>query len=229
MPVPRQPRYTICGMPQHVISRGNDRQTIFRHPADYTYYLSQLEAVSKKYGCKIHCYVLMSNHVHLLVSPQQEHGLAKTMQAIGGRYVRYVNRTYNRTGTLFEGRYKASPIDSDGYLFRCYRYIELNPVRAKIVAKPSDYRWSSSRHHLLGRTDPLVSQHELYSSLGRTREQRCSRYHAMFRDSHTTDYDSIRSATNACLPLGDESFKDRIEAVVSRSVRHKKTGRPRKK
>jgi len=123
----------------------------------------------------------MTNHVHLLATPQQENGLAKTMQAIGGRYVRYFNRRYDRTGTLFEGRYKACPVDSDEYLLQCYQYIELNPVRARMVTLPHEYRKSSYRHHAFGQHDPIVTQHELYKNLGSTQKQRCGRYRAMFR------------------------------------------------
>lgn len=216
-------------MPQHVIVRGNDRQTIFHGPADYARYLRQLGNVAERHDCLIHCYVLMTNHVHLLITPQRENGLAKTMQAIGGRYVRYFNKQYGRTGTLFEGRYKASLVDSDEYLMRCYQYIELNPVRAQMVTRPYDYGNSSYRHHAFGRRNPIVTQHQLYKSLGSTREARCARYRAMFLIPQAkAELDTIRSTTNSCLPLGSDSFKDRIESIVGRPVRHKKYGRPRK-
>jgi len=227
--LPRQPRYNICGLPQHVIARGNDRQVIFFGPDDYAYYLKQLAAVAHRNGCLIHCYVLMTNHVHFLVTPQLKGGLSKMMQGIGGRYVRYINKRYDRTGTLFEGRYKASLVNSDEYLLRCYQYIELNPVRAKMVTQPRYYRNSSFRHHAFGHYDPVVTQHELYRKLGSTCEQRCSRYRAMLlAPQPEPELDTIRMVTNSCLPLGNDNFKDRIESIVARSVRHKKTGRPRK-
>ena len=216
-------------MPQHVIIRGNNRQIIFRGPADYACYLKQLGKVAERHGCLVHCYVLMTNHVHLLITPQQENGLAKTMQSIGGRYVRYFNRRHDRTGTLFEGRYKACLVNSDEYLMRCYQYIELNPVRARMVTRPHDYGKSSYRHHAFGLHDPVVTQHQLYKSLGSTLERRCARYRAMFLiPQPKAEIDTIRSITNSCLPLGNDSFKDRIESIIARPVRHKKYGRPRK-
>jgi putative transposase len=226
--LPRQPRYNLCGVPQHVITRGNDRQAIFYGPDDYAYYLKQLGMVAHRYGCLVHCYVLMTNHVHLLVTPQQENGVPKTMQALGGRYVRYINKRFGRTGTLFEGRYKASLVNSDEYLLSCYRYIEMNPVRAGIVEQPKDYRESSYRYHAFGQRDPVITQHDLYRRLGNDQEQRCERYRRLFLiPQTTTELDMIRNVTNSCLPLGNDCFKDQIEIILARTVRHKKYGRPK--
>jgi putative transposase len=136
-------RYFIRDQVLHVIQRGNNRQAIFFAPEDYLAYRFWLAEAAKKYGCAVHAYVLMTNHVHLLVTPGSAESLPRMMQSLGRRYVRYVNRLYRRTGTLWEGRYRAAPIDSDEHFISCCRYIELNPVRARMVAHPGDYRWSS--------------------------------------------------------------------------------------
>ena len=141
--MPRKPRFNIVGIPQHVIQRGNNREPCFYSEQDYQRYLKDLSDSAKKHDCRIHAYVLMTNHVHLLVTPMVEHGISNMMQALGRRYVYYINKNYQRSGTLWEGRYKASLIDSERYLLTCMRYIELNPVRAKMVEHPGEYPWSS--------------------------------------------------------------------------------------
>ena len=137
--MPRQPRYALAGFPQHVIQRGNNRSATFYAEQDYRVYLECLAEACHVHETALHAYVLMTNHVHLLMTPGKTNGLAKVMQSLGRRYVRYVNDTYRRTGTLWEGRYKASVIDTEHYLLACYRYIEMNPVRAGLVAHPADY------------------------------------------------------------------------------------------
>ncbi len=141
--MPRKPRVFLPSVPCHVISRGNNRSVCFFTDQDYCFYLECLYEACSKYGVILHAYVLMTNHVHLLLNPSDEIGIPKVMQSIGRRYVQYVNMRYRRTGTLFEGRYKSSVVDAEQYLFSCYRYIELNPVRAYMVEHPLDYRWSS--------------------------------------------------------------------------------------
>jgi putative transposase len=136
----RQPRFVIPNQPHHIIQRGNNRQIVFCATTDYHHYLEKLLSVSEKYNCKIHAYVPMSNHVHLLVTPLKEDGISQMMQTLGTYYARYFNYHYQRTGTLFEGRYKSIPIDTEQYLFTCMRYIELNPVRAQMVHTPSEYK-----------------------------------------------------------------------------------------
>jgi putative transposase len=149
----RLPRFVLPGHPQHVIVRGNNRDPIFNADEDYRFYLDKLQDAAKKHSCDIHAYVLMTNHVHLLVSPHTEDGISKMIQMLGRYYVQYFNSTYRRSGTLWEGRYKASLIDSDTYALTCYRYIELNPVRANMVAHPAEYPWSSYRGNALGEND----------------------------------------------------------------------------
>ena len=129
--MPRQQRYRLPGVPQHVIQRGNNRQATFFDEGDYVRYLEDLQEATERWDCDVHAYVLMTNHVHLLMTPNQEEGIAKVMQSVGRKYVRYINGVYRRSGTLWEGRYKSSIIQSDRYLLTCYRYIELNPLRAE--------------------------------------------------------------------------------------------------
>jgi putative transposase len=139
----RLPRFVIPGHPQHVIVRGNNRAEIFCAEADYLFYLEKLKAACEKHGCDLHAYILMTNHVHLLLTPHSENGIGKVMQMVGRYYVQYYNYCYQRTGTLWEGRYKATLIDTEAYLLACMRYIEMNSVRAGMVAHPSEYPWSS--------------------------------------------------------------------------------------
>lgn len=213
----RLPRYGLPGQPQHVIQRGNNREPIFFSDADYLFFLECLKAGCEKYRCDIHAYVLMTNHVHLLVSPQDEGGISKLMQSVGRRYVQYVNFTIRRTGSLWEGRYRATPIDTEGYLLTCYRYIELNPVRANMVDHPRQYRWSSYAHHALEKPDPLIRDHELYLALGKTPGERVHAYRALFRaklDEATLD--SIRGSLHRGWVLGSERFRKKIEAISQR-------------
>lgn len=148
--MPRLPRIDLPGIPRHVIQRGNDRQPCFFQEVDYVRYLGDLKELSIRSGCVIHAYVLMTNHVHLLLTPSQVGQVSTLMQALVRRYVRYVNDRYGRTGTLWERRYKSCLVDSETYLLSCYRHIELNPVRAAMVTAPGDYRWSSFRSNAEG-------------------------------------------------------------------------------
>jgi len=158
----RKPRFNLVGQPQHVIQRGNNREACFYAAQDYRFYLCCVGEAARKFACDVHAYVLMTNHVHLLVTPRAEQAIGNLMQSVGRRYVRYINHVYRRTGTLWEGRYKASLIDSERYLLACYRYIELNPVRAAMVASPAQYRWSSYRCNAVGKTDTLITPHVQY-------------------------------------------------------------------
>lgn len=215
--MPRQPRFILPGQPQHVIVRGNNRITIFRRIRDYHFFLNVVREAALKFDCKIHAYVLMTNHVHFLITPDNKFGISKTMQSIGRRYVQYFNKSYSRTGTLWEGRFKAALIDSEQYALTCYRYIELNPVRAKMVDDPSDYRWSSYHKNAEGKPDQLVFPHELYQRLGRTQAERCASYQKLFDgqlDEQTLT--NIRYATNRCWVLGEDKFKENAENQTCR-------------
>jgi putative transposase len=153
-------------MPHHVIQRGVNKMDIFRSDADYECFLAIFHAAAMKCRTDVHVYVLMTNHIHFIVTPQVEGGLSSTMKTVGDTYVRYFNRRYERTGGLFEGRYRSLVIDSDAYWYTCMRYVELNPVRAGLVIRPEDYRWSSYRSHGLGEHDNLTVPHQMYLTLG---------------------------------------------------------------
>jgi len=227
--MPRPLRYTIPGVPQHVVQRGNNRQPTFFDAQDYRLYLECLREASERHQVAVHAYVLMTNHVHLLLTPGTADGIAKMFQSVGRRYVLWVNRTYRRSGTLWEGRHKASVIHADRYLLACQRYIELNPVRASMVAKPEDYPWSSYRWHAFGHPDPLVVDHPLYAGLSNDPESRQASYRALFSlDIDKTTLDCIRSSTERCSVLGNDRFRGEIEQVISRRVPNTQRGRPRK-
>ena len=212
-------RYFIEGQALHLIQRGNNRQAIFHRDDDYRIYRSWLGAAAREHGCAIHAYVLMTNHVHLLVTPDDKDAVPRMMQVLGRRYVRHFNFCYRRTGTLWEGRYRAAPIDSDAYFLSCSRYIELNPVRARMVARPLDYKWSSYRAHAHGRMDPLLTGHALYQALGRSADAREKSYRALFETPLAKDFvDALRAATNGGWALGSERFKDEIAKALKRRV-----------
>ena len=196
-------RYFVKDQPLHVIQRGNNRQRIFFADADYQLYRHWLGEAAAQYGCAIHAYVLMPNHVHLLLTPRSAESLPRLMQSLGRRYVRYVNAARRRTGTLWEGRYRAAPIDSERYLLACCRYIELNPVRARLARRPQDYRWSSYRALALGQADALVTPHALHQALGATQAARHDAYRALFREVLDEDLvEALRAATQGGWALG---------------------------
>ncbi|MDN5848444.1 MAG: transposase [Nitrococcus sp.] len=225
----RLPRFVLPGQPQHVIQRGNNREAVFGTVADYRFYLEKLQAAAEKHRCEIHAYVLMTNHVHLLLTPHKEDGIGKLMQTLGRYYVQYYNHCYQRTGTLWEGRYKATLIDTECYLLTCMRYIELNPVRAGMVGHPSEYPWSSYRHTALGQADELLSAHDEYRRLGKTDAERQAAYRQLFRGRIAqSTLEQIRHATNKAWVLGDERFKRRIERQLQRPVAPKARGGDRK-
>jgi putative transposase len=227
--MPRRSRVRHAGVPQHVIQRGNNRAACFFADEDYRTYLDSLLEGATRYGCDIHAYVLMTNHVHLLVKPETDESLSLMMRYLGSRYVQYVNHVYRRSGTLWEGRYKSSLIDSDGYLLTCYRYIELNPVRAGMAEDASGYRWSSYGAHAFGQADELIRDHPCYRALGSTDENRQAAYRALFQNQvDDASLKAIREAANSGTALGSERFKDEIEATLARSVRPGTPGRPRK-
>jgi putative transposase len=220
-------RYFIPGLPLHVVQRGNDRGAIFFASADYEHYREWLHAASAANGCTIHAYVLLSNQVHLLVTPRHESSLPKTMQSLGRRYVRHVNAAYGRSGTLWEGRYHATLIDPDAYLFDCMRYIELAPVRAKLAARPDEYRWSSYGSNALGNYDPLVKPHALYVDLAKKPLQRQRAYRALYDKKLTDEFiAALRGATNGGWPLGSDLFKQKVALALGRRVVPLSKGRP---
>jgi len=223
----RKPRFNLVGVTQHVIQRGNNREPCFYSEEDYSTYLSFLKIAADKNNCHIHAYVLMTNHVHLLMTPMQAHGISTVMQSLGKRYVQYINKVYKRTGTLWEGRYKASLVDTHNYLLTCMRYIELNPVRAGMVSLPSEYRWSSYSCNGAGNDNENIRPHPLYLALGSNEVERCFSYRELFRNKIDNELlHDIRESVNQDLVLGRDDFKDKIEAALERSVRRGVPGRP---
>jgi len=225
----RMPRIVVPGQALHIIQRGVNRQAVFYAGEDYRFYLDVLEESLQRYGCALHAYVLMTNHVHLLMTPTDDSGPSNVMQSVGRRYVRHVNGCYRRTGTLWEGRFKSALINSERYLLTCSRYIEMNPVRAQMVEHPKDYVWSSYQTNAEGKENTLISAHELYTRLGGTPKARREEYSALF-DSHI-DADgikNIREGTERGNVVGDGRFREEIESMLKRRVAKHAHGGDRK-
>lgn len=223
----RLKRIGPVGIPQHIIQRGNNHQVCFAAEQDMAVYANLLHEYAREFAVSIHAWVFMTNHVHLLVTPHLPEGVSKMMQAQGRRYVRYFNREYRRSGTLWEGRFKSSLVESETYLLHCQRYIELNPVRANMVADPADYAWSSYQYNALGRHIDLCTPHEEYLRLGDTDKKRQEIYRELFRyhvDGRLLE--DIRAAANKGLAFGGERFKAEIEQLHGRRVKAAKMGRP---
>lgn len=224
--MPRRARLSVPGIPWHIIQRGNNRAPCFYADEDYRRYLDTLAELSSQFGCAIHAYVLMTNHVHLLLTPQQQQSASLLMKHLGQRYVQYVNRTYRRSGTLWEGRFRSCLTQSEDYVLTCYRYIELNPVRANLVAHPAHYRWSSYAANAQGRYDRVLVPHAEYLRLGQTDSDRREAYAALFRAHlEAPRIDEIRSATNGNYALGNDRFKAEIETMLKRRATPGKSGR----
>lgn len=225
----RLPRLVVPHQAHHVIQRGNDRQPIFRDDEDCRIFLTWLREASKQFRVALHAYVLMPNHIHLLVSPADEAGLGKMMQWLGRYYVPYFNHKYQRVGTLWQGRYRATVIDSERYFMICSRYIELNPVRAGLVPDPANYSWSSYLHHVGACHDPYITDHALYWGLANTPFGRELAYKAMVEEGLAgADIQALQDATDKGWVLGSEQFKEGLMQQLQRRVQPGKRGRPRK-
>jgi len=225
----RLKRYEVGGLPQHIVQRGNNRQACFIRERDYQYYRECLRDASVKNDCQVHAYVLMTNHVHILATPCTPGGISHMMQSLGRKYVRYFNSRYQRTGTLFEGRYKASLIESDKYFLACSRYIEDNPVRSGIVSNPGGYRWSSYHHHAADDDDSLIKDHPTYLALGCNPSTRAEMYKKLFdgiMDAQVLQ--GIRNSAQKGMVLGGEHFMKEIEKILNRSIRPRVRGRPKR-
>lgn len=228
----RLPRYVIPGQPQHIIQRGNNRQVIFAAEADYQFFRDALVEAAGRFGLAIHAYVWMTNHIHLLATPTDTDSISKTFQSAGRKYVQYFNYTYKRSGTLWEGRYRATVVDSERYMLSLMRYIELNPVRAGMVAHPRDYPWSSHRRYAYGEQDANLNwliEPDQYRLLDRADDARRRAYRDLFKSAiDADDLASIRDATHKGWALGDERFREMIEQLGSRRAGPAVRGRPKK-
>jgi len=225
--MPRKPRFFVPGMPAHVVQRGNNRQATFFEDIDYEVYLSLVNEACDRYRCEIHAYVLMTNHVHILATPLEKESVSRMMQYVGRHYVPYVNQKYCRTGTLWEGRFKAAIVETATYLLACYRYIELNPVRAGIVSNPGQYRWSSFARNGLSSNDELIKEHAEYLNLGNSEQQRAENYRLLFEEFISEDeLNFLRTHTQSGTPLGNSKFREEIEAVLAMQTGHPSRGRP---
>ena len=225
--MPRQPRFYYPGAVLHVVQRGNDRGRVFVGDHDRRFFVRCLIEASRTHGVAVHAYVLMTNHVHLLVSPGDEHAMPRTMQTLGRRYVSWFNHAHGRTGTLWEGRYKAALVDTDAYFFTCMQYVERNPVRAGMVEAPAEYRWSSYGANALGQDDALLTPHALYADLGADVTERCNAYRKSFEQAISADVlHAIRDATRFEWALGSDAFRHLVEARTGRRASRLPLGRP---
>ena len=225
--MPRQARFLLGGVAAHITQRGHNGADCFRRDSDYLLYLLHLRELSEKHGCAVHAYCLMTNHVHLLLTPSAPQACTNLMRDIGQRYVQFFNRHYGRKGTLWQGRYFSAIAESARYVLACYRYIELNPVRAHMVAAAGDYPWSSVAANTGVRTDRLVTPHCEYSALSDDAERRHAAYAGLVRQGLEADLlREIREATNTGYPLASEAFKSRLAAQLGRKTEPGRAGRP---
>lgn len=223
----RLPRVCPIGVPQHVIQRGNNHQVCFVNEHDFKAYANWLIEYANKFEVDVHAWVFMTNHVHLLCTPRKHNAVSQMMQGLGRQYVRYFNHTYQRTGTLWEGRFKSCLVEEESYLIHLYRYIESNPVRAGMVSDPADYSWSSYQINALGKKSPLCTSHPQYLGLGKNKLARLEAYRELFK-AHvdTTLITDIRECTNRGMAIGSREFKLQIEKLTGKRMLPAKRGRP---
>jgi len=225
----RHARYTLPGIPQYVVQRGNNGEHIFLEENDYLYYANCLQDACLQYDCKIHAYAFLHNHVHLLITQQTPDGIAHLFQSLGRRYVRYFNDRHGRTGTLWEGRYKSCLVESERYLLACQRFIDLHPVRDGLVKKPEDYNWSSASCYVLEVPDQLITIHSEYHAFTNKNNE----YHQNYKDFlkqgiPKSEAQLISESISKSGVLGDESFQFKVELLLGWRVRPRKPGRPRR-
>ena len=226
----RHPRLDLPNVPQHIVQRGNNRGACFFDDRGRRRYLNLLEETARVAGVSVHAFVLMTNHVHLLATPHEAGAVSTLMQALGRRYVQWLNKSRGRTGTLFEGRFGSSLVQSERYLLSCYRYIELNPVRAGLVADPADYPWSSFRANALGQPRRLITMHPLFMQLGDTPAERHQRYRQFVAEGLPAhEHEAIRSHVRQGRVLGSRDFQAWVESATGRRAQPLRRGRPRKK
>jgi len=225
--MPRKPRLQAAGLPVHIIQRGNNRQPCFFAEDDYRFFLDHLGKLAKRFHCSLHAYVLMTNHFHLLLSSDLANGASLLMKFLGQRYVQYVNRAYKRSGSLWEGRFRSSLVQTERYVLGCYRYIEMNPVRANMVKHPIEYPWSSYAANATGKKNEWLTPHGEYLALGSEDSKRLAAYRGLF----ATDLDAelmreIRTSTHGGYAIGDSRFREEIEHALNRRATPRGPGRP---
>jgi len=229
--MPRKARIVVPNTPHHIVQRGHNKQLVFVSDDDYQYYLENVFEWKEQLNCKIYAWYLMTNHIHLVINPGDEvDNLGKLMKRLAGKQTRYVNRLEKRTGSLWEGRYKSSPIETEAYLLACCRYVELNPVRAKMVKNPEDYHWSSYQEKTGLKEQKNMDSDACYLSLGNTQEKRMSRYKQWVEsDVSEQEIKSIREAMQHGHPTGSQLFTESIEKKLGIRLSLNKPGRPKKK
>ena len=226
--MPRRCRIHLDEVPLHIVQRGHNREPCFFAEDDYSSYLHWLGEALTESECLLHAYVLMTNHVHLLLTPKKAEAVPKLIISLGRRYVQYINRSYRRTGTLWDSRYKSSLVQPETYLLACQRYIELNPVRAAMVDDPVHYRWTSYRANGLGQPDARLTPHPLYLALGRNDKERQAAYRGLFQGHlDRAAIDDIRLALNQGQPVGNARFHAKIQQMTGIRREAKPRGRPR--
>ena len=224
----RLPRYYIKNQPQHIIQRGINGKDIFIHDDDYQNYYEWLQVAADFHKLKIHAYIFMPDHVHLLASPGSENSISKTLQSLGRNYVQYYNSNYDSSGTLWEGRYRATILDSKDYLLTCSQFIESNSVRNGMTKHPRDYLWSSYAYNAKGEEDPLITEHRLYKALGKDPKERNKSYRAQFRKPLCNEQvDLIYNSTIKGWALGNDKFLAKLEKTSNRRATPLPRGRPR--
>lgn len=225
--MPRRSRMYLPGYTYHIFQRGNNRKACFFEEENYHVYLNYIGDSLRRYGVYLHAYCLMTNHVHLLITPSETGSISNLMKVASSRYAHYVNKKYSRTGSLWEGRHKSSAVESEKYLLKCSRYIELNPVAAKMVDSPGHYVWTSYHRNAFGIYDQLITPHTVYLGLGKSAGERCSNYRELFHQALSEkDKVAIREALYYSMPFGSDEFRDQIECRIGRPVGHARRGRP---
>jgi putative transposase len=225
--MPRRQRLQAAGLPVHIIQRGNNRQACFFADEDYQFFLDCLVKLAKRFRCALHAYVLMTNHFHLLLSSELEAGPSLLMKFLGQRYVQYVNRTYRRSGSLWEGRFRSSLVQTDRYVLGCYRYIEMNPVRANMVKHPLEYPWSSYAANADGKYISWVTPHGEHLALGLSEESRQAVYRGLFASE--LDQQLLRESrisTHGGYAIGSGRFREEIETALKLRATPRGPGRP---
>lgn len=225
--MPRRQRLQIAGLPVHIIQRGNNRQACFFADEDYLFFLDHLARIAKRFRCALHAYVLMTNHFHLLLSSELKSGPSLLMKFLGQRYVQYVNRTYKRSGSLWEGRFRSSLVQTERYVLGCYRYIELNPVRANMVKHPIEYPWSSYAANATGKPVAWLTPHGEYVALGADDDRRQAAYRGLFAgEIDPQELREIRVSTHGGYAIGSSRFRDEVERTLALRATPRGPGRP---